>query len=57
MEYNDKMSAEQQITTEEKIASLIFYETPTGEETSGELGRQILKMVLKEFRPDLFAED
>ena len=68
--YNDKLDADQQISTEEKIAALISefqemqVENDDGngcddhtltEEDCADLGRRILNLVLQEFRPDLFA--
>lgn len=53
--YNDKMDPDQQITAEEKIAAYLYDESMADEETAAEAGRQILQMVLREFRPDLFA--
>lgn len=66
-EYNDTLDADDQITMEERIAATIFsqgaYENDAplakpvalDEEQCAELGRTILKMVLAEFRPDLFG--
>jgi hypothetical protein len=56
--YNDKLDADQQISTEEKIAAQIFdsfRENYPGisEDDAQQMGRDILLMVLKEFRPDL----
>lgn len=54
--YNDTLDAGQQIDTEEAIAALIFDRTDAiDEETAGDLGRDILKLVLLAFRPDLFS--
>lgn len=55
--YNDKISPDEQISAEEMIASIIFYRTPTGEEKSSELGREILLSILKIFRKDLIQTD
>lgn len=57
--YNDNMSADQQITTEEKIASLVLEAaySEEGEEAFSQAGRNILKLVLQEFRPDLIDID
>jgi RNase P subunit RPR2 len=56
--YSDKLEADIQISTEEAIAAAIadhgtndgYY----GEEDCARLGRDILKLVLGRFRPDLF---
>jgi hypothetical protein len=63
MAYNDKLSGEDQVDTEEKIASMIFdyandvsYPGPN-EEDCAALGRDILRVVLEKFRPDLFNDD
>jgi len=59
MNYSDKLSADQQITTEERISAIIFATqdgtTPLYEDDCVDLGRAILKIVLREFRPDLFV--
>jgi hypothetical protein len=52
--YNDKMSPDEQITAEERIAHEVFTSEGT-EEDCAQKGRDILKMILKEFRPDLFS--
>jgi len=53
--YNDTLDSDLQITTEEAIAGLILDEVDRVHgETAAKLGRQILKLVLKNFRPDLF---
>jgi len=61
--YNDKIWPEDQVAMEEAIAAKIFdFEGATeedgglGEEECAELGRDILLMVLAEFRPDLVEE-
>ena len=63
--YSDKLDADVQLSTEEAIAAAIFDSTEQegcdgcgtlSEEDCGKLGRDILKMVLGRFRPDLFAE-
>jgi hypothetical protein len=52
--YGDALNPDTQITTEEKIASLIFDKADAiSEEVAAQLGRDILKMVLMEFRPDM----
>lgn len=63
--YNDTLDAEQQVDTEEMIASLIFdaeeksvwgvEEHHLSEEECAQLGRDILLRVLAEFRPDLVS--
>lgn len=58
MLYNDKLSAEEQVACEEKIAATIFDYASEGEideELAGELGRKILKEILLRFRQDLFV--
>jgi hypothetical protein len=53
--YNETLDADEQITAEEEIAAYLFdAELDIGEEDCAEAGRQILKMVLKRFRPDFF---
>lgn len=56
--YNDKLDPDRQVTAEEKIASVIFTSfrnvyPAVSEEDAQQLGRDILVLVLKEFRPDL----
>jgi len=54
--YNDKLVPDEQITAEEDIAFKI-YSTENNfldEEECAKLGRDILKLVLAKFRPDLF---
>jgi hypothetical protein len=51
-----RLPADQQLKMEEGIAAAIFESTDTDEETCADLGRSILKTVLREFRPDLFAK-
>jgi hypothetical protein len=59
--YSDKLEADIQISTEEAIAAAIFRAenaSPNdflGEEECADLGRDILKLVLGRFRPDLFT--
>ncbi len=65
MKYNDKLDADQQITMEEQIASYLFNdgvdldngqgEGPS-EEFCNKMGKEILLMVLTEFRKDLVGE-
>lgn len=57
--YNDKLSASDQIDTEEQIASKIFdtfEDCGLSEEDAAEMGREILLMVLTKFRPDLVTK-
>lgn len=59
--YNDKLNPDEQITLEERIASVIFNrqeasdadEWALAEDDCADLSRQILLMVLTKFRPDL----
>ena len=59
-EYTDKLSAEDQVDMEERIAAEIFdVETcephaRLDEDACARLGRSLLLIVLSEFRPDLF---
>ncbi len=67
--YNDKLDADEQITAEEHIASLIQSAIENSEDSRGEndytlteedcadLGRAILVDVLKQFRPDLMSDE
>lgn len=53
--YHDDFSIEWQIDSQDRIAALIFDKEPAlSEETCAELGRQILKEILWEYRRDLF---
>lgn len=52
--YNDTMNPDQQITMEEQIAAYCFDTSEVGEETAAKAGRDILLMILTQFRPDLF---
>ena len=66
--YNEKLDADQQVTAEERIASLIREAVEQAEDSRGQhdyqltdedcgtLGRLILLDVLAEFRPDLIEE-
>ena len=56
MKYNDKLDADQQISKEEEIAAHLFDVYGLDEDSAANAGRQILFMVLSEFRPDLFTE-
>jgi hypothetical protein len=67
MKYNERLDADKQISWEEKIAGLIRAAIEESEDSDGkpdftltdedcqDLGKQILKEVLVEFRPDLLA--
>jgi hypothetical protein len=55
--YADKLDPDVQVTMEEQIASLIFERTILDEETAANLSKSILRMVLEEFRPDLFTDE
>lgn len=52
--YNDKLDPDLQISAEEKIAVYLYDESMADEETAAEAGRYILRMILEQFRPDLF---
>ena len=61
--YNDKLDADEQVSAEECIAATIFDHLETegcdgcgtlSEEDCAKLGRDILKKMLQQFRPDLF---
>lgn len=57
MKYNDKLGADQQISMEEKISAFLFdHFDGIDEEDSNDAGKQILRMVLEEFRSDLFVK-
>ncbi len=57
MTYSDAFDEEMQVDAEEMIAAYLFDEHREGfnEESAGQAGRDILQMVLQQFRPDLFA--
>lgn len=56
VKYNDKLDADEQITAEEGISAFLFDHFPgIDEEDANDAGKQILRMVLEKFRPDLFA--
>jgi hypothetical protein len=61
MTYNDKLDTDLQIDAEEEIADLVFnasgnvFPNTLHEEDCADLGRKILKVVLKKFRPDLIG--
>jgi hypothetical protein len=61
--YSEHLSADEQISAEERIASIIFGRAETegcdgcgtlSEEDAAALGRDILRQILLQFRPDLF---
>lgn len=56
--YNDRLDADAQISAEEEIAVRIFDEAngKIHEEDCADLGRDILYMVLRAFRPDLLED-
>ena len=53
--YNDLFPAEDQISMEEKIASILFMTTVCTETCAQRLSQSILREVLFEFRPDFFG--
>ena len=55
--YNDSLEADQQITSEERIAAYLFegYRDAFSEFDAAEAGREILQMILREYRPDLLG--
>ena len=53
MAYNDSLNPDDQISAEEEIAFLIFNFCSVDEEDCSLLGKDILHLVLKRFRPDL----
>jgi hypothetical protein len=61
--YNDSLDPEQQVDVEESIAAFLFDEVRLhhwagfAEEDAAEASRVILRLVLGEFRPDLFVEE
>lgn len=58
MSYNDKLNADDQISAEESIAAHLFDNASSiSEEEAAELGRSILLLVLRKFRPDLIDGD
>ena len=54
--YNDTLDADSQINSEERIAVHLFdnYREGLNEQEAADAGRTILKMVLSEFRYDVF---
>jgi len=57
MLYNDAFDPNDQVTAEEQIAAYLFDEADGfegSEEDAANAGREILRMVLEKFRPDLF---
>jgi len=64
MHYNTTLDADVQITAEERIAALLqergeslLADDGIDEEVCAQLGRDILRQVLEQFRPDLFEEE
>jgi hypothetical protein len=57
MSYGAKLDEEAQIDAEEMIAAYLFDEHREGfdEKSAGAAGRDILHMVLQQFRPDFFT--
>lgn len=57
VQYNDTFDPDQQITLEEEIADVLFQFTHTNlsEEDASLLGKDILRIVIAELRPDLVA--
>lgn len=67
MSYVDEFDADEQVSAEEEIASIIFNATERLEDDTnavmgtlteqdcGDLGRQLLKHILWKFRPDMFV--
>jgi hypothetical protein len=51
--YNSNLDADEQISSEEEIAFLLFEETELDEEECTDLSRRVLAIVLARFRPDL----
>lgn len=55
--YNGSMDPEEQVDAEEAIAAHLFDQlVEVDEDVAQELGREILKLVLYRFRPDLVAK-
>lgn len=54
--YNDRLSPDKQVTMEERIAALLFDDEDfeVSERAAQEMSRGVLRLVLAEFRPDLF---
>lgn len=53
--YSGDLDADEQVSAEEAIAAHIFDNTTADEEVSAQLGREILEIILKRFRPDLIV--
>jgi len=53
--YHGRLDADRQITTEERIAAAIA-DARGDQDAEDNLGREILYLVLREFRPDLFVD-
>lgn len=56
--YNDLLSTEEQVDMEESIAALIFdrQDFAISEEQAADLGRIILKLLLRRLRPEVFDD-
>lgn len=58
MSYNEKLDADEQISAEESIAAFLYESAPSmSEDQAAELGRNILLLVLRKFRPDLIEDE
>jgi len=55
--YNDTLDPDEQITTEEDIASTLFAVTTLDESRCQRLSQRILLLVLEKFRPDLIEKE
>jgi len=56
--YNELLDEQKQIAMEEKIAGIIFENClEISESDCADLGRELLKIILLEFRPDLFVDE
>lgn len=56
-EYNDRIDGNQQANAEMWLMDYICNNTTASEEVALELGRDILKEILRRFRPDLFNRE
>lgn len=54
--YSDSLIPGDQIDAEEEIAAAIWEGADCSEERAGDLGRHILYLVLRRFRPDVFVD-
>lgn len=59
MSYSHRLEAERQVSMEEKIAATIYdkADVEVDEETAAQLGRELLLLVLEEFRSDLIEPE